>query len=366
MDTDRQNNYTGYLGYLSSCGATYRKIGLAAKYVLIFLEKADEISRRGYRRYKQAHASELSTMPGATDAILDFLSFIGVGYSRAKRKVKSLEKKEDICARNEKKVNEFIEWLDTESDASERTRETYRFAIRSFFSYADEFNQENVKRFLKTLEEQKMKPATINNRMCALVKYSKFAKKPISVKKGKRCNLQQDFQFFATPPEVADWLVSLAGNFSPDCKVLEPSAGTGAIIDAIHRVQPDVVVDCYELMPENKEKLSKLDHIRLLGDDFTQAEHPSGYDLIVANPPFSKNQDIRHVMQMYHDLKPGGTVAAITSRHWQQASEKVCKDFRAFLEEVSAQVYEIEEGAFKKSGTGVGTIAIVINKRDGK
>ena len=183
---------------------------------------------------------------------------------------------------------------------------------------------------------------------------------------GKRCNLKQDFQFFATPPEVADWLVSLAGEFSPDCKVLEPSAGTGAIIDAIHRVQPDVVVDCYELMPENKEKLSKLDHIRLLGDDFTQAEHPSEYDLIVANPPFSKNQDIRHVMQMYHDLKPGGTVAAITSRHWQQASEKVCKDFRAFLEEVSAQVYEIEEGAFKKSGTGVGTIAIVINKRDGK
>ena len=183
---------------------------------------------------------------------------------------------------------------------------------------------------------------------------------------GKRCNLQQDFQFFATPPEVADWLVSLAGDFSPDCKVLEPSAGTGAIIDAIHRVQPDVIVDCYELMPENKEKLSKLDHIRLLGDDFTQAEHSSEYDLIVANPPFSKNQDIRHVMQMYHDLKPGGTVAAITSRHWQQASEKVCKDFRAFLEEVSAQVYEIEEGAFKKSGTGVGTIAIVINKRDGK
>ena len=128
-------------------------------------------------------------------------------------------------------------------------------------------------------------------------------------------------------------------------------------------MQPDVVVDCYELMPENKEKLSKLDHIRLLGDDFTQAEHPSEYDLIVANPPFSKNQDIRHVMQMYHDLKPGGTVAAITSRHWQQASEKVCKDFRAFLEEVSAQVYEIEEGAFKKSGTGVGTIAIVINKK---
>ena len=50
MDTDRQNNYTSYLGYLSSSGTTYRKIGLAAKYVLTFLEEADEISRRGYQR----------------------------------------------------------------------------------------------------------------------------------------------------------------------------------------------------------------------------------------------------------------------------------------------------------------------------
>lgn len=74
---------------------------------------------------------------------------------------------------------------------------------------------------------------------------------------GKRCNLQQDFQFFATPPEVADWLVMLAGGVHEDEKVLEPSAGTGAIIDAIHRSCPDIIVDCYELMPENKEILSK-------------------------------------------------------------------------------------------------------------
>ena len=186
------------------------------------------------------------------------------------------------------------------------------------------------------------------------------------LKSGKRCNLQQEFQYFATPDNIADIAASKFSTLDGSHTILEPSAGRGSLVKAVRRRCPSAIVDCYELMPENKEKLSKLDHIRLLGDDFTQAEHPSEYDLIVANPPFSKNQDIRHVMQMYHDLKPGGIVAAITSRHWQQASEKVCKDFRAFLEEVSAQVYEIEEGAFKKSGTGVGTIAIVINKRDGK
>ncbi|MDE6022895.1 MAG: SAM-dependent DNA methyltransferase, partial [Muribaculaceae bacterium] len=52
---------------------------------------------------------------------------------------------------------------------------------------------------------------------------------------GKRYNLKQEFQFFATPSALADWLVSLS-DVNVDHAVLEPSAGTGAIIDAIHQV----------------------------------------------------------------------------------------------------------------------------------
>lgn len=178
---------------------------------------------------------------------------------------------------------------------------------------------------------------------------------------GKRCNLQQDFQFFATPPEVADWLVMLAGGVHDDEKVLEPSAGTGAIIDAIHRSCPDVIVDCYELMPENKEILSKKDNIRILGDDFTKCDIAQ-YDKIIANPPFSKNQDIRHVRRMYECLNPGGVLAAITGPHWEFGSESECKDFRQWLEDNGGKKFEIEEGTFKESGTGTKTIAIVINK----
>lgn len=178
---------------------------------------------------------------------------------------------------------------------------------------------------------------------------------------GKRCNLQQEFQFFATPAEVADWLVMLAGGVHEDEKVLEPSAGTGAIIDAIHRSCPDAIVDCYELMPENKEILSKKDNIRILGDDFTKCD-VAQYDKIIANPPFSKNQDIRHVRRMYECLNPGGVLAAITGPHWEFGSESECKDFRKWLDDNGGKKFEIEEGAFKESGTGTKTIAIVINK----
>lgn len=178
---------------------------------------------------------------------------------------------------------------------------------------------------------------------------------------GKRCNLQQDFQFFATPPEVADWLVMLAGGVHDDEKVLEPSAGTGAIIDAIHRSCPDVIVDCYELMPENKEILSKKDNIRILGDDFTKCD-VAQYDKIIANPPFSKNQDIRHVKRMYEHLSDGGTVSAIMSKHCKIGKESECAEFRKWLDEVGGKSYDIEEGAFKDSGTGIPTTAVVIRK----
>ena len=179
---------------------------------------------------------------------------------------------------------------------------------------------------------------------------------------GKRCNLAQEYQFFETPDEVADWLVMLAGGIHEHDKVLEPSAGRGALVKAIHRSCPDAVVDCYEMMPENKELLSRLWGINIIGDDFTKSTIGKKYTKIIANPPFSGNQDIRHVRMMYDMLEQGGTLASITSAHWEFAEEKTCRDFRQWLEDVGGAKYEIESGAFKESGTGVRTLAIVIKR----
>lgn len=181
--------------------------------------------------------------------------------------------------------------------------------------------------------------------------------------KGERCNLAQEFQFFETPPGVADWLVSLVGEIHAGVRVLEPSAGRGAIVKAIHRVCPEVTVDCYELMPENREFLETIQNARVMGENFEEEHATYQYDIIVANPPFSKNQDIRHLRRMYAWLKPGGTVAAITSTHWVLGQEKVCTDFKEWLKRVDAHTYEIGEGQFASSGTKVNTMAIVITKK---
>ncbi len=181
------------------------------------------------------------------------------------------------------------------------------------------------------------------------------------LKEGKRCNLQQEYQFFETPEEIADWLVMLAGGIHEDDTVLEPSAGRGSLVKAIHRACPSVVVECYELMPENRELLHSLDNVILLDEDFTK-DSVGSYTKIIANPPFSGNQDIEHVRLMHKRLEDGGTLAAITSQHWKFASEKKCVEFREWLEEVHGEVFEIGAGEFKESGTSISTVAVVIKK----
>ena len=181
---------------------------------------------------------------------------------------------------------------------------------------------------------------------------------------GRRCNLKQEYQFYATPEALADWLVSLS-DVKEGYSVLEPSAGTGAIVDAIHRVCDNVEVDVFELMPENIQALKNKAGIRIVGEDFTKGVSRV-YDRIFANPPFSKNQDIRHVMAMYDALSPnGGEMCVITSCHWCASSEKVCVDFKKWLNEVGAETHEIPKGIFSESGTDVATMAIVIRKITG-
>lgn len=182
------------------------------------------------------------------------------------------------------------------------------------------------------------------------------------LKEGRRCNLQQDYQFFETPAEVADWLVMLAGGIHESDTVLEPSAGRGAIVKAIRRSCHSITVDCYELMPENVELLRSVDGVKILGTDYTESNANKKYTKIIANPPFSNNQDIDHVRRMYDMLDKGGTMAAITSRHWEFSKEKKCIEFRDWLHEVSGVKYEIEGGAFQESGTQIKTLAVVIKK----
>jgi 16S rRNA G1207 methylase RsmC len=99
----------------------------------------------------------------------------------------------------------------------------------------------------------------------------------------------------------------------------------------------------------------------LIGDDFFK-HNGKTYSKIIANPPFTKNQDIDHLKEMYECLSRGGRLVCITSESWVNGSQKKQVEFKNWLDEIEAEVIDIEKSSFKESGTMVGGKIVVINK----
>lgn len=178
---------------------------------------------------------------------------------------------------------------------------------------------------------------------------------------GDTSNRKKKFQFFETPADIAHKLVVRLGDVEPTHRILEPSAGRGALIKAVLEEWPEQTVDCYELMEENREELAKIPNARLLDNDFLEAE-VGMYDKIIANPPFANNQDIKHVTKMWEHLADGGQMAVIMGCHWQFASDKPSKAFRSFVESVDHDITALPKGTFKSSGTDVESMMLVLWK----
>jgi len=180
-----------------------------------------------------------------------------------------------------------------------------------------------------------------------------------SISNGDKRNLQKEYQFFATPDDIADWLVELADLQNYE-KVLEPSAGQGAIVEAMQRKWHNIVPVCVEIMPQNSLILTKK-KITHFFQDFLTSECKCPFDKIIANPPFSKNQDIDHVYKMVECCKQGGRVVSVMSNHWRESDKKKESEFRNFLEGMEAEIHDIPAGKFKESGTMISCCVVVIN-----
>ena len=178
---------------------------------------------------------------------------------------------------------------------------------------------------------------------------------------GEKRNLKKEFQFFETPAELADEMVRYA-DITPSSVVLEPSAGQGAIIKAIHRAYPGKAVNYHELMNLNLSILSDIPYSYYCGSNFLDY-HDQLYDCIIANPPFSKNQDIDHIRHMWKVLKPGGRIVTIASKHWLYSTSKKETTFKEWIyNEVEADVTTVEAGAFSESGTKIETVMLILQK----
>jgi hypothetical protein len=164
--------------------------------------------------------------------------------------------------------------------------------------------------------------------------------------------------FFPTPEPLLSRLVELAAVRAGQ-RVLEPSAGSGNIVEKVRTACPDVHLAVIELQSVLCELLV-LKGFNVVGHDFF--EHCETYDRIIMNPPFEKLQDIDHIQHAYALLAPGGRFVSVISEAPFFRTDKKAQKFRAWLEGMNYYVEKNPPDAFKLSGTGVQTRTLVIDK----
>lgn len=167
-------------------------------------------------------------------------------------------------------------------------------------------------------------------------------------------------QLFPTPREIAARMVELA-DIRPGMRVLEPSAGTGALLGAMggrmfaHNPEAGSVHAC-EINPDLARHLQRdfpLTSVRCV--DFLDTVDEQGFDRIVMNPPFKDAEDVKHIIHAAKLLKPGGRLVALCAAGPRQ---------QAVFEGIASHWEILPPGSFRAAGTGVNVALLTIDKKD--
>jgi phospholipid N-methyltransferase len=174
-------------------------------------------------------------------------------------------------------------------------------------------------------------------------------------------------QLFPTPRDLAQEVADLA-DIRPGDDVLEPSAGTGALLGAMggsmfgHNPERGSVTAIEISVPLAKRLRTEFPLTHVMADDFLELGsayiHASagrvgqdGFNKILMNPPFENGADIKHIRHALGMLKPGGRLVAICANGPRQQAQ---------LQPLATEWRELQAGTFE--GTGVRAALMVIDK----
>lgn len=165
----------GYIQHLLDRGESSRDVARKVGIVSELLVQLPEFGKVAYRNYRKANIGSNAWLKNGT-VIENFAAFAlrGGTYVMPVKNVKSLERLQAVSDHNTEDIGAFILWMLSHREYSENTVNSYRFALTDFFSYANEFNNDNCRRFIQTLKERGHKPQTLNLRMNALRKYAEY------------------------------------------------------------------------------------------------------------------------------------------------------------------------------------------------
>ena len=203
----------------------------------------------------------------------------------------------------------------------------------------------------------------------------------LAVETGEATNVRAALQAYYTPPALARRVIELSGTKAGD-RVLEPSVGEGALVLALAEViGPDFDLVAYELDDVATQKCGamlsdKVDSWALYRRDFLDvraddADDPLAavkpgkilrpVDVVVMNPPFASDADIRHVTHAWQFVKPGGTLVAVMWPAWHRSpSTAAQRAFADLVRSVDGEVEDVAPGTFEH--IDVATVIVVMHK----
>ena len=191
-------------------------------------------------------------------------------------------------------------------------------------------------------------------------------------------------QFFPTPLTTANKMVDLLDIKSykgPVLKILEPSAGMGDLLEALHtyikankmHYSTTILIKAVEPAQDFKRTLSSYEKrfnnvFEYINDTFENYYERcksigASFTHILMNPPFNQSRDIKHTMMAYDLLEKGGVLVGIVSENAFHYEKEINAEFKAWIKAADVYVEPLPYGTFECVGSLVDTVMLKVVKQ---
>ena len=162
-----------------------------------------------------------------------------------------------------------------------------------------------------------------------------------------RGSKRAESDFYTTPLETVYSLLDNYNGIDASDDILEPSAGNGAIIQALRNRGYKNHITAVELRRDERFNLTELADRTIISDFFAQ-DISEKYDVIIGNPPYSMAQEF--IDKSLTLLKPGGRLIFLLRTNFLESNKR----FTWWQDKLPNGLYTLHK---RPSFTGKGTDA---------
>lgn len=183
--------------------------------------------------------------------------------------------------------------------------------------------------------------------------------------------LSKDLAFYPTPDKVIDVMLRDL-RFDHDSVVLEPSAGTGNIVNRVLALGARVTaveVDAGRVATLRASRpISNPARFCVVHANFLTMGPTPTYTHVAMNPPFAGTHWMDHVRHAFDFLAPGGILVAVVPVTVETGTTAKHEAFRAWVDVNRPHHWrraytDLPAEAFASSGTRVNTVLLTIGKK---